>query len=73
MTRIGALGAANLVEGFALAGAVVCVADDVVAVDAAWDTLPDDVVVLVLTAAAATQLTARLDERPQVLPVVVPE
>jgi len=73
MTRIGALGAANLVEGFALAGAVVCVADEPVAVEAAWDTLPDDVLVLVLTPAAAAQLTARLDERPQLLPVVIPE
>ena len=73
MTRIGALGAANQVEGFALAGAVVFVAEEPAAVEAAWRALPDDIAVLVLTPAAAETLRSRLDEQPRLLPVVIPE
>jgi len=71
MTRIAALGALEEVQGFALAGAdVIAVADDDAA-RRAWDTLDDEVAVLILTPAAERALHARLDERPALLPVVL--
>jgi len=73
VTEIGALGEAAKVEGFALAGALVFTADERSDVEAAWDALPDDLGVLILTPAAADVLDARLDERPQLLSVVMPE
>jgi vacuolar-type H+-ATPase subunit F/Vma7 len=73
MTRIGALGETAKVEGFALAGALVLATDQTGEIDAAWDRLPDDVGVLILTPAAATHLRARLGDRPHLLPVVMPE
>ena len=72
MSRVGALGAAVDVEGFALAGALVFVADDDDAVDAMWSTVGDDVGVLILTARAAERLRARLGERPLLLTAVMP-
>jgi vacuolar-type H+-ATPase subunit F/Vma7 len=73
VTRIGALGESAKVEGFSLAGALVFPAAQSRAIDAAWDRLPDDVGVLILTATAAARLAARLGERPHLLPVVMPE
>ena len=73
MTRIGALGESAKVDGFSLAGALVLAAEQSSEVDAAWDRLPDDVGVLILTPTAAARLEARLGERPRLLPVVMPE
>ena len=73
MTRIGALGESAKVQGFALAGALVFASDNGGEMESAWDTLPDDVGVLILTPAAAKRLAARLDERPHLLPVVMPQ
>jgi vacuolar-type H+-ATPase subunit F/Vma7 len=73
MTRIGALGAAAQVEAFALAGALVFVTEEGGDIESVWDALPEDVGVLILTPAAAQLLGARLEERPQLLPVVMPE
>jgi len=72
MSRIGALGPRDDVDGFALAGVVVLVADDAGAVDAAWDALPDDVGVLLLAPRAADCLATRLSERPELLTLVMP-
>ena len=72
MSRIGALGEASMVEGFALAGAVVFPADEPSSVDAAWTTLPSDIEVLILTRRAADHLAARIDVRRQLLTVVMP-
>lgn len=55
MSRIAAVGEQHRVEGFALAGALV-VATEPGGVPAAWDALPDDVDVIVLTPAAADAL-----------------
>lgn len=73
MTRVAAMGETAKVESFALAGALVFPADVAHDVDAAWDALPDDVGVLIVTPAAAVRLHARFDERPQLLTVVSPE
>jgi len=72
MTRVAALGDTASVEGFALAGALVFAADDPDAIDAAWDALPDDVGVVILTPLAQHRLQARLDDRPHMLTVMSP-
>jgi vacuolar-type H+-ATPase subunit F/Vma7 len=56
MGRIVVLGETVAVEGFALAGATVFSADDAEAVRRAWETLPADAVIVVLTASAAEVL-----------------
>ena len=58
--------------GFALAGAVVLVAEDQEEARAAWRSLPADVAVLVLTARAAAWLGQAPQPRREVLLVVMP-
>ena len=53
---VAVIGELPRVQGFALAGAVVLVADDDAAVRSQWASLPTDVPVVVLTAAAAVAL-----------------
>lgn len=55
-----AIGAPALVRGFALAGARVLPAEQPADVRAAWRSLPDDVGLVVLTAAAQQALTDEL-------------
>ncbi len=73
MSRVAALGEQALIESLALAGVVVFGADDPSAVDAAWDALPGDVAVLLLTPRAADRLRDRLGERPELLTTASPE
>ncbi len=56
MGRVAVIGAEPLVQGFALAGAVLAPAEDPAAVRHAWAALPADVVLVVLTADAADAL-----------------
>jgi vacuolar-type H+-ATPase subunit F/Vma7 len=56
--RVAVLGGQPQVQGFALAGALVLVADSVEAAQAAWAGLPSDVTVVVLTPAAAAAVGA---------------
>ena len=72
MSRIVALGDPIWVEGFSLAGATVIPATDPDAIRAAWETLPDDTGVLVLTEESAQALGEALEERPSLLSVVIP-
>ncbi|MCI4354228.1 MAG: hypothetical protein L3K06_02545 [Thermoplasmata archaeon] len=72
MSRVVVLGDPLWVEGFALAGATVLPATDPDAVRAAWDVLPEDTVVLVVTADAAETLGSALEDRPYLLSVVIP-
>ena len=72
MKRVGALGAAVDVEGFALAGAVVLVAEDDDAVDAMWAQVDDGIGVLILGPQASERLASRVAERPSLLTVVMP-
>ena len=53
---VAAVGAADLVAGFGLAGALVLAAEDTASVLAAWRGLPDDTGVVVLSPAAADAL-----------------
>ena len=73
MGRAAVIGEALRVQGYALAGAVVCPAEDEAAARAAWRSLPADVAVVVVTARAAEWLGGELTARPQLLPVVMPE
>jgi vacuolar-type H+-ATPase subunit F/Vma7 len=72
MNRIVVLGEATRVSGFALAGATVLEASGAPAVLRAWEILPADTTVLVLTPVAATALRDRLGERRRLLWVEMP-
>lgn len=71
MARVAVIGEALRIEGFALAGAVVCPAGNHEEADEAWRSLPPDIAVVVLTPAAAGCLAGQLAQRPEVLPVVM--
>jgi vacuolar-type H+-ATPase subunit F/Vma7 len=72
MSRAAVIGESCRVEGFALAGAVVYPAEDEAAVRSAWQSLPSDVQVVIVTARAAAWLSRELTARPGLLPVVMP-
>jgi vacuolar-type H+-ATPase subunit F/Vma7 len=66
--RVAAIGERIHVEGFALAGAVACPAENPDEVLAAWRSLPPDVAVVILTPAAAGTIT---EPEPGALPLTV--
>jgi len=71
--RIAVLGESARVAPFALAGAIVAPADEPAAVRTAWRALPADVLVVILTPAAAAALDdASLPPRAGVLTVTLP-
>jgi vacuolar-type H+-ATPase subunit F/Vma7 len=72
MARAAVIGETLRVQGYGLAGAVVCAADDEASVLSAWQALPADVVVVLLTARAAGWLGDELTQRSGLLPVVMP-
>ena len=73
MGRIVVLGEAAAVDGFALAGATVISAADPEAVGRAWETLPADAAVVVLTASASAVLGAPARaRRPGLLTISMP-
>jgi vacuolar-type H+-ATPase subunit F/Vma7 len=72
MSRAAVIGEELRVQGYALAGAVVCAVGDQAGALRAWRELPGDVAVVVLTARAAAWLTDELPRRPDLLPVVMP-
>ena len=69
MSRIAVLGESPRIDGWALAGAVVLPAAGADAVQQAWEALPADVEVVVLTPGAAGALGERVGDR---LTVVLP-
>jgi vacuolar-type H+-ATPase subunit F/Vma7 len=71
MSHIAVIGEPARVQGFALAGAEVCPADEPDAVRTAWDGLAADVTVVVLTPAAARALEGT--DAGRRLTVVMPE
>jgi vacuolar-type H+-ATPase subunit F/Vma7 len=71
--RVAALGEPIRVQGFALAGALSVAAEEPEAVRRAWESLPHDVVVVVLSPAAAGALGERRRARRGILTVVMPE
>lgn len=72
MGRVAVLGEEVSVQGYGLAGAVVVVAEDADAVRAAWDSLDEDVAVVILTQTAAQVLGEALTAGQQPLAVVMP-
>ena len=72
-SRVAALGEPIRVQGFALAGAMAVPAEEPEAIRRAWEALPDDVVVVVLSPAAASALGERRHARHGILTVVIPE
>jgi len=72
MGRVVALGEAVRVEGFALAGATVLVAEAPDAVCRTWESMPDDVAVVLLTTNAAAALAHGEAPRKDVLTAVMP-
>lgn len=72
MATVVALGETHELVGFALAGARVVHAADAAALVAAWAALDADVGLAILSPLAATALDAVLDDRPDVLTVVMP-
>lgn len=71
MATAAAIGEALAIEGYALAGAAVYPADSQDETTAAFDALPADTALLVLTASAAGWLTDRLGQRPDILTAVM--
>lgn len=71
MAAAAVIGEALAVEGYALAGAVVHGANTLAEATAAWDSLPQDTALLIMTERAAQWLAARLAERPGMLTAVL--
>jgi vacuolar-type H+-ATPase subunit F/Vma7 len=71
MATAAVIGEALAVEGYTLAGAVVLGADSQAEAAAAWDALPPDTALLIMTARAADWLAGRLAERPAILTAVL--
>jgi vacuolar-type H+-ATPase subunit F/Vma7 len=72
MARAAVIGEAVRTAGFALAGAIVLPAESPEEAQAAWDSLPADIAVLVLTPRAAAWLGQALPSRRDVLLAVMP-
>lgn len=75
MSRVAVIGEAVLVQGFALAGALTCPAEDREQARAAWRSLPPDVAVAIVSPRAAAWLAGDgIGQRPgtRVLTVVMP-
>jgi vacuolar-type H+-ATPase subunit F/Vma7 len=72
MGRIGVLGDRHRIQGFAMAGVEAFAADTDDDLSAAWQSLPSDLAVLILTPQAATALAERLHERRDLLVAVLP-
>lgn len=73
MSRIAALGERRRLEGFALAGVVLCPAEGRDEMRTAWSRLDPDVAVVILTPAAEGALTDLLDQRPNVIWTTLPD
>lgn len=71
MATAAVIGAALAVEGYALAGAAVHPAATPAEAAAAWDALPADTGLLIVTASAVRWLADRLAERPELLIAVM--
>ena len=72
MPRAAAIGEELRVQGYALAGTLVCPAGDEAGVLRAWRELPGDVAVVLLTPRAASWLSGELAARPGLLTAVIP-
>jgi len=73
MARVAVIGEPLRIYGYGLAGAVLCPVSDQEQAARAWQDLPGDVAVAVLTASAARWLASDIASRPDVLRVLLPE
>jgi vacuolar-type H+-ATPase subunit F/Vma7 len=71
MATAAIIGEALMVEGYALAGAVVHPAGTETEATAAFDALPADTALVIMTADAAGWLADRLGQRPDILTTVM--
>jgi vacuolar-type H+-ATPase subunit F/Vma7 len=69
MATAAVIGEFLAVQGYALAGAVICPADGPDEAVAAWDALPADTAFVIMTTNAAAWLADRLEHRPDLLTV----
>jgi vacuolar-type H+-ATPase subunit F/Vma7 len=72
MGRAAVIGEPLRIYGFGLAGALVCPAPTRADAVDAWQNLPPDVAVVLLTQSAAAWLADALEARPDVLTVTMP-
>ncbi|MER7467276.1 V-type ATP synthase subunit F [Streptomyces sp. NPDC097981] len=72
MGRVAAIGEQTRVAGLALAGVTVLVAEEPEAVRQAWQDLPQDVALVIVTPAAADTLGPALLESTRPLTAVMP-
>jgi hypothetical protein len=72
MAAAAVIGEELAVEGYALAGCVVLPAGNPDEVNSAWQALPPDTVLLILTDSAASWLAERLAQRPDIMTAVMP-
>jgi hypothetical protein len=72
MASAAIIGEELAVEGYALAGCVLLPANNPDEVNSAWQALPPDTVLLILTQTAATWLGDRLAQRPDIMTAVMP-
>jgi vacuolar-type H+-ATPase subunit F/Vma7 len=73
VARVAVIGDGLRIAGYGLAGAVLSPAEEPAAALHAWQELPGDIAVVMLTPRVARWLDAELAARPEVLPVVLPE
>ncbi len=71
MATAAVIGEALEVEGYALAGVIVHAAASQDDATAAWETLPPDTALVIMTASAAAWLADRLPQRPDILTAVM--
>lgn len=72
MSRVAVIGEEVRIQGFALAGVTTCPAETDDEARSAWRSLGDEVAVVIFTPRAAGRLEGRLEQRPDVLTVVMP-
>lgn len=72
MSRVAVIGEEARIHGFALAGVATHPAENDEEARSAWRSLGTDVAVVILTPSAADRLAGQLDQRPEVLTVVMP-
>lgn len=73
MGTLVAIGEAPRIHGFALIGAVVFVAEDAESVRTAWDSMPEETDVVLLSPCAAEYLRERMNAPDAPLVAVMPE
>lgn len=72
MSRVAVIGEEARIQGFALAGVITYPAETENEARSAWRSLSGEVAVVILTPRAAGCLAGHLEQRPDVLTVVMP-